>query len=462
MGSRGDLSRRRHAPIKLPPRPVIGAGTAAIQVASEWLAGPDGSPAGVASDLIVRNLQPREVEAKVSFEPAAGGSLPPVRLLLSPMESIVASDFVREWFGSAPQSGTVRLSPQGDAEMTVRSYVRDGDVEEAARFLPGLAETDALWTEIQAVNATASSESFTATLRTAAGATAGSREGLLLESGETRTWSLRELFPGALGRGMTVQLAADPGSASPAVLARITDSRTDSRMTIPEERVASRAYLPVNGRTDGFGDTFLTSDLVLANAGDSILQARIRFLQCGLDNTRQPSAVVALGAGETRTIEDALGALFGLSAVTGFLEVRSDQPTLVVSGRQMARSESVPGSVGASVASVGRASFSTRSVLRAAGSPATRSLSSVRLLNPEERPLAAELRWLDATGQVVAESSTLIPSLGTADIVANQAGAEVAATLVVESPSPHASFLLRTDEPTLGPGRAVPGRLVSR
>lgn len=436
-----------------------------IRVAAEWFAGPDGSPAPVATDLILDNLEPRSVEARLSFETDEASSPLSIRLSAGPFESVELQDVLGEVFGISGGAGTLSLElPDGvgGVVMSARTRAREPGAGRAVggstRYVVGLSQTDSLSTEIEAANGTDAAEFFAVRLLSAAGEPIGVREGLSVRSGERSRWALRDLFPVASGEAMTAELSPAAGSLLPAVRVAVTDLWTASRVAFAPDRPASRVYLPVDGRTSGSGDTFLATDADFFNAGFEPLVLRVRFLERGLDNEAAPAATLLLRPRETRRTVDVLGSLFGLSETSGFLEVVSERPDLLVAGRLTARSEETPGTAGAAVRPVADGRFSTRSLLV----PAEGGLSvRVALLNPGAAALPALLRWIDGSGRVVAETATVVPGAASVEVEAPP-GAEAGEVVLVEADRPHFALLEQADRIRPRPGDGLSPKRVAR
>jgi hypothetical protein len=456
MQTRGLLAHRRRLPIRIPLRPSIkGVGTSSVRVDSEWLAGSDDSTTPIVTDLHIENLESRTIEARISFVTRSGRKLESFGLSLGPLESVDVPDVLTAWFGSSERAGTLSLETTDEGPeavvLSTRSYVREGEgllahapaaiarAEGSPRFVTGLAESDDFSTEIETFNGSPRPQAFTVSLRSRQGALLAVREGLGLFAGESREWSLRELFPDAGGEGLTLELSALAGSALPLSRVAVTDLRTGSQLSFAPERPASRAYLPITGRMAGAGDTYFSSDIALANPGEQTLAVRVGFLQRDLDNAAAPTATLLLAPRETRIIADVLGALFGLSEVSGFLEIGSDEPGVLLAASQTARSEARPGTVGASIQTILPDRFSIRSVLREPSSGAPRQ-SLVGLLNPADAPLAVVLRWLDLGGRIVGETAAVIPARSAIEISAETTESRRAEVLLIESDGPHFAF----------------------
>jgi hypothetical protein len=460
MQTRGRLSDRHGAPIRIPLRPTPNQGLAAssIQVDSALLSEAGAAAAAFDADLQIQNLERRTIEARLSFAPEGRQAASGVILSLGPLESVEAPNALRDWFRSQGESGALSLVATDGApaliQMTARAYVREAadraplgwsrDGGTASRFATGLSETDDSQTEIQASNTTSETESFTIHLRSSVGSLLGVREGLSLAPGESGRWTLRELFPEAFGEGLTVGFAPQSGSSLPIAAASVTDVSTGSLVSVAAERPASLLYLPVAGRTAGSGDTFLSSDATLANAGERTIEVRARFLQKGLDNTVAPRATLVLGAGEARPIRDVLSSLFGMTEVAGFLEVSSNDASVLAACRLTARAEGMPGMAGTSVHPILADRFSTRSVLIGAA-------SSVGLLNPNATSLVVRLHLRDLQGGALGETSVVVPAGGSIEIplagLAGEAAAwhESGTILNIESDIRHFAYPVGVD-----------------
>jgi hypothetical protein len=450
------LANRRRVPIRIPLRPSIkAAGSSSVTVDSEWLAEPGDTTTAITTDLHIENLESRTVEARISFVAQSGRALGAFGLSLEPLETMDVPNVLEAWFGTSERAGTLSLEPvdamPAAVLLSARSYVRAGEGRRArapvgigrgevgSQFAAGLAEGDGVFSTIEAFNASPQPQTFSASLRSRQGALIAFQEDLRLLAGETREWSLRELFPQAAGEGLTLELSAVAGSALPLSRVAVTDLRTGTQLSYAPERPASLAYLPIAGRTAGAGDTYFSSDLALANPVGQTLAVRVRFLQRDLDNAAAPTATLLLSGRETRTIEDALGVLFGLSEVSGFLEIDSDEPGVALAARKTARSAARPGTVGDSVQAIRSDRFSTLSVLRMASSSAALP-SLVGLLNPAEASLPVVMRWLDQGGRILAESVAVIPARSSIELSSGTIGALGAQVLILESDGRHFAF----------------------
>jgi hypothetical protein len=162
----------------------------------------------------------------------------------------------------------------------------------------------------------------------------------------------------------------------------------------------------------GYGSTLFSTGLSIANVGAADARVEVTFLEHDRDNNRAPSRFLTVAAGETLHVEDALGALFGLSETYGALAVEgSDSDRLVVAERIATPSASGAGTVGQQVDSLSDDGFfSQGSILGLRQDAAFRS--NVGLFNPEPFAAAVSLTLRRADGQVIGEAVVSVPPLG--------------------------------------------------
>ncbi len=382
-------------------------------------------------------------------------------MTLEPLESMDVPNALARWFGDVQAPGTLSLETAESASVTMsaRTYLRSSSAMEADRWLAGLAQSDSFTTDVEAFNASLEPQAFEASLFARSGALLGLREGLTLDAGQTREWGLRELFPEAVGEGLTVRISA-AGGVLPTAHATITDLRTGSGWTSSAARPSERVYLPVAGRTAGGGDTYLSTDIALVNSGERSVAVTLRFLERDLENAAPPSTTFRIGPREGRSIEDVLGTLFGTSQVSGFLEIRADSPVIVATAVEAARADGIPGEVGVAVSSITPPQFSSRSVLRSSSA----GIESLRvgLLNPGDAPLPVTLRWLDTQGRILVETSSVVPGRGSVAVTGDAPEALGAAAIVIESDRPHLAFPVSVGKMAAKSGDTSPRERVIR
>jgi hypothetical protein len=371
-----------------------------------------------------------------------------MRLLLEPFGAVDLSD---AFGGDSPAQGAGTLSVEsadgGPAALSIRARVfawpDRNSAPPRAVFAPGLAQGGDFSTDIEAFNTSARLLRFRISLASPDGSILGVRDGLSLAPGESASWALEELFPGIAGDALSVGISPERGSGVPAARAAVTDLRTGSRVAVAAAGPASRVFLPVVGWTPGSGDASFASDVVVGNFGAGRLAIRARFLEADRENVDPPSVLVPLEAGETRRIRDVLRTLFGLTGVTGLLELDAGEPSLVSAARMTARSAGSPGTFGAPDDPILESRFSTESLI--AASKGSGALSRVGLINPGELALPVLLRWADASGTVVAETAAVVPGSSWIDVVHEGATGE-ATMVLITSGRPHFALIPPTDK----------------
>jgi hypothetical protein len=441
MKTRHLLSTRHGQPFRIPMR-APGSRSTAIHVDSAWLSDP-ASSGRLVTDVRLQNPRARTVEGRLVLAPAGAAAPLAMRFLLGPYESIGLSDA----FGAgSPGEGAGTLSVESadglPTGLSIRARVfgrPDRDpAPSRAIFAAGLAQGGDFSSDLETFNTSAQPLSFGISLAASDGRVVGVRGGLSLAPGESASWALAELFPGVSGDALSLGLSPERGSSAPAARASVTDLRTGSRVPVAAASPASRIFLPVVGWTAGGGDASFASDLVLGNVGARRLAVRARFLEANRENVRPPAVVLHLEAGETKRIEDVLGTLYGLAGVTGLLELDAGEPSLVVAASKTARSAGSPGTYGAADDPIREDRFSTESLL--AAPQGSGALSRVGLVNPGELALPVLLRWVDASGTVVAETAAVVPGSSWIDVVHEGAAGE-ATMVLITSGRPHFALI---------------------
>jgi hypothetical protein len=442
MAARGMLSLRHGRPITIPSRPVLRTGvrTTSVRTASGSVQG-SGGTAGASTDLTIENLEAREVDAVLSFTSFSGRTARPLRLRLEPFETREMADVLSGF----PEDGTFRIeSADGSSAslaLSARSYERDEPFREVgSSFLAGLAQTDAFDALLEASGdpSDANPESFEARLRSADGSLIGVRA-LEIPAGGGARWAISELFPGAWGDALSLEISANEGSRVPEVRAAETDLRTGDRVEIPAARAAGRLYLPATGRTETSSGSSLATDATVFNASDAPMSVRLRFLEQNRDNAAAESATLLLGPRESRRLDEIVGTFFGAVEVAGVLEIEAPGVSLVVVGTQTARVEGGPGTVRSLVATVDAPRFARTSALTSSDG----SLGRVTVFNSDGAPLAASLRWLAPDGTIVSEASVVVPPRSSVTAEGSRSGG--ADRVMVSTERPHFAFVDRAD-----------------
>jgi len=437
-----------------------------MDVSPELFGGFDGRGRPVSVDLEIENREPRSVAARLVFQGENGfeASAP---LVLDAGEILPIADALSSWLRAPEVAGTLTLEAAEDGGalplLSGRVYPRRNAPEAAARaqspgdtgasrWIVDLSQARGETSEIVAVNRTASPLAFEARLQSSGGTLLSLREGLSIPAGESRAWSLEELFGFVEGEGLTLKVAPAGQSALPEIHGVVIDADGSRRPTLAAERPASRYFLPAAARTAGAGDTFFATDVSLANAGDRNLSVRVFFFQAEKDNSVPPSAVLTLGPRETRRLDEALGVLFGLTEVSGFLEIEAEREDLVLSARQTARSESSAGVVTAPISPVRDGQLSTDSFLLSAQGG---GIPGIGLLNPESAPAPAVIEWLDAAGASVHQTTVVLPPQGLVEIMVPEEASGSAISVLVRTERLHFAYVGRagriagrTDGPT--------------
>lgn len=382
------------------------------------------------TDVQIENPGDAPASATLAFQPRDGSSPAPIALDLAPRETRNVTDPVLGLFGLTDSLGALRLDwtggPSSGLRMTSRTYTLEGDGTlgqaaagfassedpRASRYVTGVARNDSFRTNLGAVNDSSDFESFQVVLRAADGPVLGESAVMGLAPGRQTQIAISDLFPAATGEGLTAEIRPVAGSGAPYAYAAVVDNLSGDPTFYPAATPAPAVYLPGIARVTGYGSTFFSTGLSIANVGAGTAYVEVTFLEHDRDNNRAPSRFLTLAPGETRHIEDALGTLFGLSETYGALAVEGgDSDRLVVAERIATPSASGAGTVGQQVDSLSDDGFFSRgSILGLREDAAFRS--NVGLFNPEPFTAAVTLTLRRADGQVIGEAEVSVPPLG--------------------------------------------------
>ncbi len=382
------------------------------------------------TDIQIENPGDAPASATLSFQPRDGGSPAPVTLDLGPRETRNVSDPVLELFGLSDSLGALRLDwtsgPISGLRMTSRTYTLEGKgtLGQAAagfaasedplpsRFVTGLARNDQVRTNLGAVNDSTEFESFQIVLRASDGEALGESAVIGLAAGRQTQIALGDLFPAATGHGLTAEIRPLAGSSAPFAYAAVVDNSSGDPTFYPAATPAHSVYLPGIARVTGYGSSFFSTDLSIANVGEETATVEVTFLEHDRDNNRAPSRLLTLAPRETRQIDDALGTLFGLSETYGALAVEgAGSDRVVVAERISTQSGAGAGMVGQQVDALSDEGFFSRgSILGLRQDAGFRS--NVGLFNPEPFDADVTLTLRRADGEVIGETVVSVPPRG--------------------------------------------------
>jgi hypothetical protein len=230
-----------------------------MDVSPELFGGFDGRGRPVSVDLEIENREPRSVAARLLFQGENGfeASAP---LVLDAGEILPIADALSSWLRAPEVAGTLTLEAAEDGGalplLSGRVYPRRNAPEAAARaqspgdtgasrWIVDLSQARGETSEIVAVNRTASPLAFEARLQSSGGTLLSLREGLSIPAGESRAWSLEELFGFVEGEGLTLR---SPPPATPRCRRFTASSSTptapDARRSPPSGRRRAISFQP--------------------------------------------------------------------------------------------------------------------------------------------------------------------------------------------------------------------------
>lgn len=381
------------------------------------------------TDLQIENPGDSPGSASLSFQPREGAAPEPVAIEFGARETRNVSDAVQDLFRLHDSLGALRLDWTGMASalrMTSRTYTHNGEgtlgqaaaafaeSEDpyASRFVTGLVRTELFRTNVGAVNDSADFESFQVVLRFASGEIIGESRVIGLAGGRQMQVSIADLFPASGGKGLTAEIRPIAGSRAPFAYAAVVDNFSGDPTFYPALPPAPALYLPAVARITGYNNSFFSSDVSIANAGDDTAWVQVSFLEHDRDNSQARSVILTLAPHQTLQIDDALGSLFHLSETYGALAVESsDFAKLVVSERISTASATGPGTVGQQVDAIpDEGFFGHGSLLGLRQDGAFRS--NVGLFNPEPFWTTVSLTLRLGDGSALGATLVAVPPLG--------------------------------------------------
>ncbi|MEO8587044.1 MAG: ScyD/ScyE family protein [Acidobacteriota bacterium] len=197
--------------------------------------------------------------------------------------------------------------------------------------------------------------------------------------------------------------------------------------------------------SSGISGVRYTTDLTLANTGDTEAAYTVRFLGHDIDGRSGPAQGFTLAAGKSVTYQDVVSSVFGLSNTYGAILVTASTPALTVYGQVLAQTPS--GHVGQGFPAVSGSDYvrpgQARSLL--AIREDSRARTNVVLANATAASLDVSLTLVSEAGAALGTALVSLPPLGMKQIngVARALGASGAVTgarLVVATPTTDGAF----------------------
>ncbi len=115
----------------------------------------------------------------------------------------------------------------------------------------------------------------------------------------------------------------------------------------PEGASTKTLLLPSSARGPGQGGAYYTTDLTVANTGETPTTFTLEFLDHDVDGRDGPERSFAIGAGASTTLPDVLGSVFGLT--TAFGAIRITSPSSALRALSQTSTPAFGGTVGQSV-----------------------------------------------------------------------------------------------------------------
>jgi hypothetical protein len=176
----------------------------------------------------------------------------------------------------------------------------------------------------------------------------------------------------------------------------------------PSETTTS--VVPAVARIDGVGDTVWVSDVTFANPHAGSVEVELTYLPRDRDNTDAPTLNLAVGPGQSMTLEDVVQGTFGANG-SGALLVKAQQPLVVVSRTY---NDTPDGTFGQFIAG-----FDDRGAIHAGQvghllmlEESESARSNIGLVNLGEGQVTVEVIFVDPSGSDLGTLSYTLPPLG--------------------------------------------------
>jgi hypothetical protein len=188
-----------------------------------------------------------------------------------------------------------------------------------------------------------------------------------------------------------------------------------------------------------------TTDLTLANTGDTDASYTLRFLGHDADGRTGPAQSFTLAAGKSTTYQDVVSSVFGLSNTYGAILVTGSTPDLAVYGQVLA--QTAAGHVGQGLPAVSDAGYvrpgQARSLLAIRDD--ARARTNLVLANATSASLDVTLTLVSESGAALGSALVSLPPLGMKQLngVARSLGSTGALTggrIVVSTPTTDGAF----------------------
>ena len=395
------------------------------------------------TDLDIENPSDVPVVAALIFSPNGGGRPIQAALTLAPGETRTIPDAARALFGVTNSFGGLRVETTAAAGqdppvvvVTSRTYDQatgfglsisgeaNVEAQTSPSYVTGVQSNEDFRTQLGAFNITDQPETFVIVLRGPDGSVLGTSSPILLGPFDQYQNGVKNLFPGVFpsaadgrrpmassagpGKSLAAEFHPVGSSTVPTGYANVVDNHSGDLTYYKATQPGSVWYLPIFSRVIGRGGTVFKTELNLFNDSNSPAMVTLTFLERDRDNsTPTIVTIVPLNAQETKTIDDALLQLFGLSNTLGSIRIESDQSqSLIVGARIFADSTgSGGGTVGNQVKSTAPTEFyKNLSVTGLTQNAAFRAV--VGLFNPNAATVAVNVTLKHPSGAQLGTTRT--------------------------------------------------------
>lgn len=237
---------------------------------------------------------------------------------------------------------------------------------------------------------------------------AGSDEGVFESTDSGDTWAPANAeLPYRAARA----LALDPTGAT-TLFAGFEVGSVWQATPPPEGASTKTLLLPSSARGPGQGGAYYTTDLTVANTGETSTTFTLKFLDHDVDGREGPERTFAIGPGASTTLPDVLRSVFGLT--TAFGAIRITSPSSALRALSQTSTPAFGGTVGQSVPAARLEDLVTggvpRSILAVREDRAFRT--NLILASATDGPLDVDVALVGDDGAVLGSRRFTLPPLG--------------------------------------------------
>ncbi len=302
------------------------------------------------TDLSIRNAGTAAATATVKFlgHSGDGRNGPETSVTLAAGETWTRGDVLSTLFGLSADWGPILVRSESSKLVVLGQTSTPGGGGTFGQSVPAFSGTDLIGATPRSIFGVRQDAAFRTNLMLANAGDAPIEVHVDLVTSDGQALTTRQVPLGPLAfaqlnvetdlngagiSGAAIEVSTwTPGGRFAAYASAIDQVTGDPRTLLPGTGGDGPWLLPSSARVAGVG-AFWTTDLVLRNTAWSVMTATVKFLGHSGDGRDGPETSLSFGIGETRTVPDVLGSLFGLQNDYGPILVTPSVDGLVVLGQ---------------------------------------------------------------------------------------------------------------------------------